>query len=227
MADERVHDLDRLLGVVDRNVHVHPEDQLAPRDVLQLVDEGAVAVLGRDALPLEQRERMGAGGADAHSAPACDLAHVAAQAAQLCGDVRRCAADGSGDLEHRLHELGIDARLELVAGDGGEHGVDVLHEVEALAVEQHVLLLDAERVRVALSEGMVEHASAYGVATALAGDRRRNQLAHGSKASASISTRHAGSRSPATTTNDVAGFVPPKTSPCARPTSSQSAASIR
>jgi len=30
-----------------------------------------------------------------------------------------------------------------VARDRGEHGVDVLHEVEGLAVEEHVLLLDA------------------------------------------------------------------------------------
>ena len=47
-----------------------------------------------------------------------------------------------------------------MAGDSGEHRVDVLDEVERLAVEKHVLLLDAERVRVARAERVVEHAAA-------------------------------------------------------------------
>src|SRR5205085_1494464 len=53
---------------------------------------------------------------------------------------------------------------------------DVLHEVEALAVEQHVLLLDSERVGLALTECMVEDAAAR--REALAGDRRRIDLLH-------------------------------------------------
>ena len=136
-------------------------------------------------------------------------------------------ADRRRDLEHRLHELGVDARLELVPGDRCEHRVDVLDEIEALAVEEHVLLLDAERVRVARAEGVVEDAAALGVAAALARDRRGEDLAHGSTASASISTRHAGSSSAATTTIADAGRMSPNTSPCARPTASQSAASTR
>src|SRR5919108_3637292 len=88
-------------------------------------------------------------------------------------------ADRRRDLQHRLHQLGVDARLELVPADVGEHGVDVLHEVERLAVEQHVLLFDAERVRIALPEGVVEHAAAGGEPAPLAGDRRGIDLAHG------------------------------------------------
>ena len=111
---------------------------------------------------------------------------VAADAEQLLPDVRRRVADRRRDLEHRLHELGVDARLELVAGDGGEHRVDVLDEVERLAVEEHVLLLDAERVRVALAEGVVEDAAARREARALAGDRRVG----------SSESRHRGDRYP-------------------------------
>src|SRR5205823_9311441 len=87
----------------------------------------------------------------------------------------RRMADGCGDLEHRLHQLGVDARLELVSRDRGEHRVDVLDEVEGLAVEEHVLLLDAERVRVARAEGMVENAASRRKARALARDRRRDE----------------------------------------------------
>ena len=83
MADQPVDDLDRLLRIVDRDVDVHPEDQLAARDVLHLVDERAVAVLRRDPLALEERERMRAGRADAQALPARDLAHVRAELPQL------------------------------------------------------------------------------------------------------------------------------------------------
>jgi hypothetical protein len=40
-------------------VDVHAEDQLATGDVLELVDERAVAVARGDALALEQAERVG------------------------------------------------------------------------------------------------------------------------------------------------------------------------
>jgi hypothetical protein len=80
-----------------------------------------------------------------------------------------------------------------VAGDRRQHRVDVLDEIERLAVEEHVLLLDPERVRVALAEAVVEHASPLGEARALAGDRRRVRLLHAISASASISTRQRGS----------------------------------
>ncbi len=66
-----------------------------------------------------------------------------------------------------------------------------------LRVEQHVLLLDAEREWVARAELVVENA---GRGRSLdAGDGGRDDLLHGSTASASISTFQAGSRSWATT----------------------------
>ena len=72
-----------LSGLVDRRVDVHAEDQLAARDVLQLVDERAVAVLRGDALPLEQAERVGAGGGEPAAFLARDLRDVRAQRPQL------------------------------------------------------------------------------------------------------------------------------------------------
>ena len=72
MGEEPVDDLDRLLRVVDGDVDVHPEDQLAPRDVLELVDEGAVAVLRGDPLALEEAERVRPGRADAMPRSLCD-----------------------------------------------------------------------------------------------------------------------------------------------------------
>ena len=225
LGEEPVHDLDRLLGIVDGDVDVHPEDQLPPGDVLELVDEIAVAVARRDPLPLEERERMRSGGADPHSLLAPDLHDVGPELHELGLDVAGGAADRCRDLEHRLHQLGVDPRLQLVPADRLQDGVDVLDEIERLAVEEHVLLLDAQRVRIRLAEGVVEHAAA--VDGALARDRRRIDLLHGSSASASISTFQRGSSRPRITSIALAGRISEKTSPCARPTSCQSSACVR
>src|SRR5262249_7325526 len=206
------------------HVHVQPEDQLAPRHVLHLVDEVAVAVARGDALALEETERMRAGRADAKPLLLRDARHVAAELPQGLADVGRCSADGGRDLEHRLHQLRVHVRLELVAGHRLEHGVDVLDEVERLRVEEHVLLLDAERVRLALTELVVQDAAAG--REALARDRRGVDLLHGSSmASASISTNERGSRRRVTTQVD-AGLIEAKTSPCARATSSQCSGAV-
>ena len=89
MWEQPVHDLDRLLRIVDGHVHVHPEDELAPGDVLHLIDERAVAVLRGDPLPLEQAERMRARRADPQAFLACDAGDVRAQRDELPLDVRQ------------------------------------------------------------------------------------------------------------------------------------------
>ena len=166
-------------GSSTADVHVHPEDELAPRDVLQLVDEVAVAVARRDALALEQAERMRPGRAEAAALRARDLGDVRAQLAERVLDVAGGAADVGRDLDHRLHELRVDPALVLAALDGGEHRVDVLHEVPGLGVEQHVLLLDAEGVGLS-AEVVVEHARprARGARCSLPGYRRGVDLLH-------------------------------------------------
>src|SRR5260221_7912374 len=160
-----------------------------------------------------------------------DLGDVAAQLRERAVDVARGAADRRCHLEYRLHQLGVNAVLVLArVGDGREHRVDVLHEVPGLGVEQHVLLLDAERVRVARSELVVEDAG-FGAAEALgalAGDRgREDLLTHGPSitASASISTSQRGSGS-AVTIPVSAGRAVPNASPWARPTSAACASSV-
>ena len=159
LGEQAVDDLDRLLRVVDRDVNVHPEDELAAGDVLHLVDQRPVAVIRRDALPLEEAERVRPGRADAHAALARDLGHVRAQLHELALDVSGVPAYGRRDLDHRLHELRVHPQARFVPADGREHRLDVLDEVERLAVEQLVLLLDPERVRVARAELVVVDAS--------------------------------------------------------------------
>ena len=177
MEEERARHLDRLLGVVHGHVDVQAEDELAARDVLELVDEISVAVAGCDPLALEEAEGMRAGGADAHAALARDAAHEAAELAELGVHLGDALADRRRDLDHRLHELRADAVGQLAVLRGGEDRVHVLDEIEALVVEEHVLLLDSEGVLVARPEVVVEHADAR--REALPGDRGRIDLFHG------------------------------------------------
>ena len=113
MDEHPVEHADRLLGVVDRDVDVHAEDQLAPRDVLELVDERAVAVAGRDALLFEQAERVRARRAHPQSRLPRDVRHGCPQPVQLGRHLADVAADGRRDLEHRLHELRVQLVLEV------------------------------------------------------------------------------------------------------------------
>src|SRR5438093_13335439 len=76
-----------------------------------------------------------------------------------------------------MYQHESDGGLDLIPRDRSEDRVDVLHEVERLAVEQHVLLLDAERVGIALAEGVVVHAAARREARALPRDRGGIDLA--------------------------------------------------
>src|SRR6478609_7804818 len=155
---------------------VHAEDQLAAGDVLHLVDERAIAITSGDPLAFEETERMRSGGPDPQALVAGNAADVAADLAELIRDLAGRVAYGRRDLEHRLHQLRVDHGLELVPRDRGEHRVDVLHEVERLGVQEHVFLLDAERVRVTLAEGVIQHAASRREPRALPGDRRRVNL---------------------------------------------------
>jgi hypothetical protein len=198
VGEQPVDDLDRFLRVVDGDMDVQAEDQLAPGHVLELVDEVPVAVARGDALALEQAERVRARGADAHSLFTREAGHIRAELPQLGFDLGRGLADRRRDLEDGLHELGVHTLLELVARGRGEDGLDVLDEVEGLAIEEHVLLLDTERVRLSGSELVVEHAAA--LREAGAHDRRREDLlAQWIWASSSISSSQRGSSRAATT----------------------------
>src|SRR5207249_4741423 len=129
LDEQAVDDLDRFLRVVDGDVDVEAEDQLPPGDVLHLVDQLAVAVARGNPLALEEAERMCAGGPHAHAAVVGDRGDVGAQRPELVLDVGRRAADRSRDLDDGLHQLGVDARLELMARRGREDGLDMLDEV--------------------------------------------------------------------------------------------------
>ena len=147
-------------------MHVHPEHQLAAGHVLEHVDQHPVAVAGGDLLVLEQRERVRARRAEAHPARAGALAGVAAQRAKVGVRLVDVLADDGARLEHALHQLRLEPVGELAAGGVVEQRLDAAGEVERVGVEEHVLLLHADRQRRPGAELVVEHARPGGAALA-------------------------------------------------------------
>ena len=62
MHPHPVRDVDRLVGIVDADVHVQPEQELLPHDEAERVEDLVVALVLDDPLVLPLRERVGAGG---------------------------------------------------------------------------------------------------------------------------------------------------------------------
>jgi hypothetical protein len=126
-------------------VHVLAEDQLLAGDEAQRGDQVAVARAGHDPLVLPHRERVGAGRRDREPLRVRGLLDDAPQVAQLGARLARVPARRGRDLEDRLHQLGLDVTLS-VRRHRFEHGLDAVHELEGLGIDDHELLLDAERV---------------------------------------------------------------------------------
>src|SRR3954452_3816881 len=160
--------VDRLVGVVEADVHVQPEDQLLPGHPAQLFHEVAVALGGRDALVLPARERVRAGRADAQPVSGRGVGDLTPQAAQLGARLGQVGAGLGRHLEHRLHELRLDLAVRRVL----LQALDRVHELERLGVEDHQLLFDADRVRGAGELRL--HVAAY--STRLLIDERRGAV---------------------------------------------------
>ena len=78
-----VDHVDRLVGVVQPDVHVDAEDQLLARHELQPGDQVAVAGARDDPLVLPHRERVGPGRPDREAALAADLLDGGAERLEL------------------------------------------------------------------------------------------------------------------------------------------------
>ena len=155
LGQQALHDVHREVGLGHGDVHVHPEHELAARDVLQLLDEPAVAVPRRDALILRARERMRAGAREPHAERLDGRRDAAPHGLEVAAQLVDVAAHDRGDLERALHQLGMRAAVERPAREHVGDLVEAGAELERGRVEQHELLLDAQRERLALAECML------------------------------------------------------------------------
>jgi hypothetical protein len=141
---------------------MHAEDELAARDVLQLLDELAIAVAARDPLILGERERVRPRRPDAQPKRRDGCGDALADLGELAQRVIGRAADAGRDLDRALGQLGMDAIGERPAVEPREHRVDLGAQLVVAVGDEHQLLLDADRERRPLAEVLVEHARARG-----------------------------------------------------------------
>ena len=160
LDEDALHDRQARLRRRHRHVDVHAEDELAPGDVLEHLDERPVPVAGGDLLVLVERERMRAGGGEAHPQRPGVLGDVGPDVAQVGLGGRHVLAHDRPRFEDALHELGLQPVGELALGRLLEQGLDTGHEVEALRVDEHVLLFDAHGERWPRAEAVIEDAGA-------------------------------------------------------------------
>src|SRR3954454_5078033 len=156
VAAHAVSDVDRLLGVVDPDVDVGPEDHLLVGDPPELRRELPVAGLVDDPLVLVVGGGMRAGGADGEVVARAHLADAAPHVRELrsrLGDVR---AGPGRHLQDRLHQLGLHLAGEIL-GQVPEDRVDPLGQLESLGIADHQLLLDADG-EARLAEFVFQHA---------------------------------------------------------------------
>ena len=138
---------------------VHSEDELAPCDVLQLLDEVPVAIAPRDALILGERERVGAGGGEPHSEREQRAGESPAQLGQLAQRIVDAGADAGGDLGGALGQLRVHAVGELSALELAQQHLDLGDQAVPVGRDEHVLLLDPEGERRPGAEVRLERAA--------------------------------------------------------------------
>ena len=155
LRQQALHHVHREVGLGHGDVHVHAEHELAARDVLELLDEPAVAVARRDALILGARERVCPGAGEPQPERLDGSRDAAPDGLEIAAQLVHIPAHDGRDLERALHQLRMRAPVERPIRELLGDLVEARRELEARRVEQHVLLLDAQRQRIALAEGMV------------------------------------------------------------------------
>ena len=143
MRAHPVGEPDRVLGVVDPDVHVQGEGGLAARQLAHRAVHQLVARAGGDdgLLPHGEGVRGGAGAREAERAQLA-LQHRA-QMQQLGGHLGDVGVDARAQLERGAVGLGRHVGRELL-GQRGKHPVDLLRERPVVRAEEHRLLLHAE-----------------------------------------------------------------------------------
>ena len=152
-----VHQVDAQLVVVDADVHVHAADDEAAADAGQILGDGLVALaLGR-LLRAPAREGMGGGGDGRQAVLAGQPRHRRAQRLELGARRARRRVHLRLDLDLRFQELARHLAAQRLLAGLEQRVRHLAHEVPARAVDEQVLLLDADGER-----GVLERHGAHG-----------------------------------------------------------------
>ena len=137
-----VHRVDHEVAVLDPDVDMRSEDEVALGNLLKVLSETRVPREGCDLLLLPHRERVRPGGNDLEALLRDPSAHETPHAQNLLASFSDVLADAARRLHASLVELRLDlvARLLVALEDlGDERG-----QLAGLGVDDLILLLDAE-----------------------------------------------------------------------------------
>lgn len=142
-----VHQVDAQVVVLDPDMDVAAADQHPPDDGSQILAQRVVALLAGVGLLAPFRERM-AGGGDGRVAEALGrFGHGLPQRRQLVDGLRHAALGAGADLHLALQVFHRDPLAEPVGAGGHEVRVRLAHEVARPAIDDEVLLFDADGER--------------------------------------------------------------------------------
>jgi hypothetical protein len=141
-VDELPHEVGAQVVVAEAHVDMHPRDQHPPRDPREVAVERVVAVLVGVVLDLPVGEGVAGDGDGGEPVAGGVPRHARAETAEILARLADGAADAGADLDLALEELRRDLVRELGAA-GLHQGLRRLGQVEAVAVDEEVLLLDA------------------------------------------------------------------------------------
>ena len=152
-GEHRLDHAQSLVRVAHGDVHVHPEAGLAAQGIAEGGSKLAIAIAHGEWLEFGQRERMRTGPCDPQAELRAHADDALSEIPQLVlgGDDGRVWRGCQFDLT--LHELRLDALVR----DRGHQLLHAGRQGQTVCIEQHQLLLDAERVFRSRSEAVCSH----------------------------------------------------------------------
>jgi magnesium transporter len=145
---QSVEQPDRTLGAGHADMDVRRERRLAAREHAHRVADLAIAGIGGEHRVARERGRMRARDGGAQTPRGQGARHPAAQLSQLGNGVAYAAVHAGGDLHHRCVGLERHA-IAQIGRQPGTHLIRTECQRPVVRVEEHELLLDADRELVA------------------------------------------------------------------------------
>ncbi len=146
-----------MLAAFDADVHVQSVHTLAARGIADVPDQLEVALLLDDGKRLERRGRMRTGRRHGESVRARDAIGCEAQVAQRRDSFGDVSAYTGVELDDGRVHLRLQRPRQIKLVHAAQQHLDGAHRLERVRVEDHELLLDAERERGSLAEVGFDH----------------------------------------------------------------------
>ena len=128
------------------------KDQVCPRNLLHVFDDGGVALVGRNQLFHPVRKRMSAGRCDLQAVACRQRGQLTAQFDYLLARTRCIVTNFRAQLDHRLVHLRLDPLFQNVFAAGNDF-LNVRSQLTCLRINDLEFLLDTK------SEDVIFHRS--------------------------------------------------------------------